>query len=175
MTTAVPLTCRDSCCIGIDTNWQELLSLIRTVHTNYLIICVQYQSDINLFLPGPALIIPNPGHQLHVGPPSSSPSRDTDIQLARTDPDSTRDRDMVWAVTMPSRQQSSLQSVCGPKPAKLTTICLALLSIWAMVVLIVHLEKKVSAVSSSLSSTEDKLKSMEDTASSYRWGHQNQD
>ena len=124
------------------------------------------QSDINLFLPGPALIIPNPGNQLHIGPLSPSPCRDLDIQLARTAQDTTRDR--VWAVTMPSRQQSSLQSVCGPKPAKVTTICMVLLSIWAMVVLIVHLEKKVSAVSSSLSSTEEKLKSMEDTASSYR-------
>jgi len=115
---------------------------------------------------GQALIIPNPGHHLHVGPPSSSPCTDPDIQLARTDPDSTRDR--VWAVTMPSRQQSSLQSVCGPNPAKLTTICMVLFSIWAMVVLIVHLEKKVSAVSSSLSSMEEKVRSMEDTASSYR-------
>ena len=119
-----------------------------------------------MFLPGPALIIPNPGHKLHIAPPFPSPCTDPDIQLAKTDPDSTRDR--VWAVTMPSRQQSSLQSVCGPKPAKVTTICFVLLSIWAMVVLIVHLEKKVSAVSSSLSSTEEKLKSLEDTASSYR-------
>ena len=124
------------------------------------------QSYINLFLPGSAQIIPNPGHQLHVGPRSHSPCTDLDIQIARTDPDSTRD--MVWAVTIPRRQQSSLQSVCGPAPAKVTTICMVLLSIWAMVVLIVHLEKKVSAVSSSLSSTEEKLRSMEDTASSYR-------
>jgi len=114
---------------------------------------------------GPAVIIPNPSHQLHVLTPSLTPSTNTDpdIQLARTDPEK------VWSVTtMPPTYISSLQSVCGPKPAKLTTICMAMLSIWAMVVLIIHLEKKVSAVSTTLSRTEDKLRTMEDTASSYR-------
>merc|ERR1719427_889709 len=43
-----------------------------------------------------------------------------------------------------------------------------MLSIWAMVVLTMHLDKKISAVTSSLSYTEDKLRTMEDTASSYR-------
>jgi len=111
---------------------------------------------------GPALIIPNPSHQLHVLTPNPSPCTDPDIQLAKTEPDK------VWAVTMPTRHLSSIQSVCGPKPAKITTICMAMLSIWAMVVLIVHLEKKVSAVTSTLSSTEEKLRTMEDSASSYR-------
>jgi len=113
---------------------------------------------------GPAVIIPNPSHQLHVLTPSPSPSTNTDpdIQLARPDPDK------VWSVTMPPTHLSSLQSVCGPKPAKLTTICMAMLSIWAMVVLIIHLEKKVSAVSTTLSRTEEKLRTMEDSASSYR-------
>merc|ERR1719431_1445366 len=116
---------------------------------------------------GPAVIIPNPSHQLHVLTPSLTPSTnntDPDIQLARSDPDK------VWSVTTlpPTHISSSLQSVCGPKPAKLTTICMAMLSIWAMVVLIIHLEKKVSAVSTTLSRTEDKLRTTEDTASSYR-------
>jgi len=114
---------------------------------------------------GPAVIIPNPSHQLHVLTPSLTPSTNTDpdIQLAMSDPEK------VWSVTtMPPTYISSLQSVCGPKPAKLTTICMAMLSIWAMVVLIIHLEKKVSAVSTTLSRTEDKLRTMEDTASSYR-------
>merc|ERR1719431_1039239 len=116
---------------------------------------------------GPAVIIPNPSHQLHVLTPSLTPSTnntDPDIQLARSDPDK------VWSVTTlpPTHISSSLQSVCGPKPAKLTTICMAMLSIWAMVVLIIHLEKKVSAVSSTLTRTEEKLRTMEDSSSSYR-------
>jgi len=115
---------------------------------------------------GPAVIIPNPSHQLHVVTPSLCPSThnsDPDIQLARPD------NEKVWSVaTLPPTHLSSIQSVCGPKPAKLTTICMAMLSIWAMVVLIIHLEKKVSAVSTTLSRTEDKLRTMEDTASSYR-------
>ena len=48
--------------------------------------------------------------------------------------------------------------MCGPRPAKLTSICLGILSIWVMVVLIIHLDKKVSGVNTSLSYTEDKLK-----------------
>merc|ERR1719427_705504 len=74
---------------------------------------------------GPAVIIPNPSHQLHVLTPSLTPSTnntDPDIQLARSDPDK------VWSVTTlpPTHISSSLQSVCGPKPAKLTTICMAM-------------------------------------------------
>ena len=33
--------------------------------------------------------------------------------------------------------------VCGHNPVKLTTICLVALSMWIMVVLIMHLDKKV--------------------------------
>eukprot|EP00092_Neocalanus_flemingeri_P083174 GFUD01104354.1.p1 GENE.GFUD01104354.1~~GFUD01104354.1.p1 ORF type:complete len:317 (-),score=126.24 GFUD01104354.1:63-1013(-) len=96
---------------------------------------------------------PQPVHQPHLATP------DPDIQLAESE----CGKGSVQAV-----HRSSIHSVCGPKPAKLTIICLVLLSIWAMVVLIVHLDRKVSDVSSSLALTEDKLRSMEDTADSYR-------
>lgn len=111
---------------------------------------------------GPAMIIPNPSHQVHVMSPPPTTHTDPDIQIAKPE------LDKVWSVARASSQVSSLQSVCGPKPAKLTTICMAMLSIWAMVVLIIHLEKKVSAVSSTLTRTEEKLRTMEDSASSSR-------
>jgi len=111
---------------------------------------------------GSAVIIPNPSHQVHVMSPSPTPHTDSDIQIAKPEVDK------VWSLPRASSQISSIQSVCGPKPAKLTTICMAMLSIWAMVVLIIHLEKKVSAVSSTLTRTEEKLRTMEDSASSYR-------
>jgi len=109
---------------------------------------------------GPSLTSANPAHHPHITTPCQ------DIQLARTQPEC--GKDSVWAVTMQRGQLSSIHSVCGPHPVKLTTICLVVLSIWAMVVLIIHLDKKVSVMNSSLSYTEDKLSTMEDTASSYR-------
>jgi len=109
---------------------------------------------------GPSPPSSNPAHHPHTATPCP------DIQLARTQPEC--GKDSVWAVTMQRGQLSSIHSVCGPHPVKLTTICLVVLSIWAMVVLIIHLDKKVSVMNSSLSYTEDKLSTMEDTASSYR-------
>jgi len=99
------------------------------------------------------LLATQPVHQSHLATP------DPDIQLAECE----SGKASVWGVARPGGQ-----SVCGPRPAKLTTICLAVLSIWVMVVLIIHLDKKLSAMTNSLSYTEDKLKNMEDTAISYR-------
>jgi len=124
----------------------------------------------------PVQIVIADRHRLGSSPSTANPSYHThiahiatpcpDIQLARTQPEC--GKDSVWAVTMQRGQLSSIHSVCGPHPVKLTTICLVVLSIWAMVVLIIHLDKKVSVMNSSLSYTEDKLSTMEDTASSYR-------
>jgi len=105
---------------------------------------------------GPVLTKSNPSHQQ---PITLAPG----IQLARTEPECS------WLERGGAGGRlSSIHSVCGPRPAKLTTICLLVLSIWVMVVLIIHLNMKVSLVTRSLSYTKDKLRSMEDTANSYR-------
>eukprot|EP00092_Neocalanus_flemingeri_P070781 GFUD01086908.1.p1 GENE.GFUD01086908.1~~GFUD01086908.1.p1 ORF type:complete len:271 (+),score=113.33 GFUD01086908.1:134-946(+) len=116
---------------------------------------------------GAALVVPTPlPHQPSAATPCPG---DPDIQLARTEPGCGWPvPGSVQAVPRPGGQLSSIHSVCGPKQAKVTIICLLALSIWTMVVLIMHLDKKVSVVNSSLSYTEDKLRTMEDTASSYR-------
>merc|ERR1719154_383384 len=100
-----------------------------------------------------ATVNPHPVHHPRLATP------DPDIQLAESE----CGKASVWAVARPGSH-----SVCGPRPAKLTTICMVVLSIWVMVVLIIHLEKKLSVMTSSLSYTEDKLRTMEDTANSYR-------
>ena len=60
---------------------------------------------------------------------------DPDIQLAESE--------CGQGSVQSDRHLSSIHSVCGPKPVKLTLVCLVMLSIWAMVVLIMHLDKKV--------------------------------
>jgi hypothetical protein len=61
--------------------------------------------------------------------PLASP--DPEIQLAK--PESGKSNILV----------KTKSGVCGHNPVKLTTICLVALSMWIMVVLLMHLDKKV--------------------------------
>jgi len=63
---------------------------------------------------------------------------------------------------------SKLQLVCGPKPGRVSGICFILALMWGLMVLLLHLERKVSSVSSSLEAREQDLKKLEDRESSYR-------
>jgi len=70
--------------------------------------------------------------------------------------------------TMESGRVSSLQAMCGHKPAKLTALCLVVLTIWSMVVLIIHLDRKVSEVGISVEITQEKLRTLKESDSIYR-------
>ena len=67
--------------------------------------------------------------QTKIFPPLATP--DTDIQLV--EPESGKSSILV----------KTKSGVCGHNPVKLTTICLVALSMWIMVVLLMHLDKKV--------------------------------
>ena len=59
-------------------------------------------------------------------------------------------------------------SVCGPSPLRVSVLCLLVISFWALLVLILHLDKKVASVQDSLASTEQLLLNMEDSATLFR-------
>ena len=70
---------------------------------------------------------------------------------------------------MESGPLSSTQVMCGHNPAKLTALCLVVLTIWSMVVLIIHLDRKVSEVGISVEITQDKLRTIKESFSIHRW------
>jgi len=84
-------------------------------------------------------------------------SPDPDIQLADPPPLS----------SSPSKS-STLQSMCGPKPAKVAIICLVVVSIWAAWVVVIHLNKKIDILNEDLSQSSHKMKSMDDASVLYR-------
>jgi len=63
---------------------------------------------------------------------------------------------------------SSIHTVCGPRPARITAGCLLVLSLWAAFMLLIHMNKKIDNLSTSLESTNEKLKTMEEVGEEYR-------
>jgi len=115
------------------------------------------------------VVLPNPyqaslvtqAAQARLSPP------DPDIQLAEADlnPPHFRTR------RLPSSNLthlSSIHTVCGPRPARITAGCLLVLSLWAAFMLLIHMNKKIDNLSTSLESTNDKLKTMEEVNEDYR-------
>lgn len=82
---------------------------------------------------------------------------DPDIQLADPSP-----------LSASPDKSSTLQSMCGPKPAKVAIICLVVVSIWAAWVVVIHLNKKVDILNEALSQSSHKMKSMDDSALLFR-------
>ena len=68
----------------------------------------------------------------------------------------------------PRVRDGGCYSVCGPSPLKVSVICLLVISFWILLVLIMHLDKKVTNVQMSLDSTEDLLETMKDSAAAFR-------
>ena len=58
--------------------------------------------------------------------------------------------------------------MCGPSPLRVSVICLLVISFWILLVLIMHLEKKVTNVQMSLDNTEDLLATIKDSAAAFR-------
>lgn len=94
---------------------------------------------------------------------STGESSHLDIQIATTDSEG-RNRSSSLASCDPT----SCQSTCGPNPSRITLICLLILSIWVMAVLLMHLDKKLAISTEKLDDTNEKIKSLEDTAVIFR-------
>ena len=113
-------------------------------------------------------------------PKSSSNTLDRtshlDIQIASNDNSS----------SLTSCDLTSCQSACGPNPSKITLTCvlvcwdwanickswklffMQILSIWVMAILLMHLDKKLALSSEALEATNEKMKSLEDSAVIFR-------
>lgn len=107
------------------------------------------------------VVLPNPYQSSLVAQARLSPA-DPDIQLA--EPQRFRARRLPSSLT----QLSSIHTVCGPRPARISAACLLVLSIWAAFMLLIHMNKKIDHLSTTLDSTNDKLKTMEEVGEEYR-------
>lgn len=111
------------------------------------------------------VVLPNPYLPSLVTQGSSRVSPpDPDIQLAEVEAPVYRTRRVPSSFTSPS----SLHTVCGPRPARITAACLLVLSLWATFMLLIHINKKIDNLSSSLESTNEKLKTMEEMNEEFR-------
>ena len=68
----------------------------------------------------------------------------------------------------PRDRDGGCYSVCGPSPLRVSVICLLVISFWILLVLIMHLDKKVTNVQKSLDNTEDLLATIKDSAAAFR-------
>jgi len=66
--------------------------------------------------------------------------------------------------TCGSCSTSSVGTLCGPNPKKITLICIFVTFIWMMAVFIIHLDKKLSLTTESLSETQQKIKTIQDSS-----------
>lgn len=102
----------------------------------------------------------------------ASSERDTPARLA------TPDHDIQLAE--PKRQvslrslggggleQLGLGSVCGPSPAKITKICIVVLSIWVSWIFLIHLSRRAGELADRLDESEQSLRSLERDSQAFR-------
>jgi len=134
--------------------------------------------------PHPAIIIspkdsPRGSIQLTTVPPSKLTTvrlatPDPDIQLAEVETVGVHGSRHKRRPTCPSSswsdnyQISSLQTVCGPNPKMVTSLCVIVLSIWASWMLLIHMNKKIDILTTVLTETQDKINTMEDSSMVFR-------
>ena len=62
-----------------------------------------------------------------------------------------------------------LRTLCGPHPAKISLVCVLVISVWLMAVLVMHLDKKLSLTTETLAHTRNKIQLIQDAAEGDRW------
>jgi len=113
-----------------------------------------------------------------VGKPNQDTRTSTqyaDIQLAEVETITEKNRksmDQKPSKVLNSSHQkyqiSSLQTLCGPNPAKISTICVIVLSVWAAGMMLFHLNKKIDVLTTNMAETHENIKSMEDSQRAFR-------
>ena len=56
----------------------------------------------------------------------------------------------------------SLRALCGPNPAKISLVCVLVISVWLMAVLVIHLDKKLALTTETLEDTREKIQNIQD-------------
>ena len=95
-------------------------------------------------------------------------SSSSDIQIA-AESDLSRER-ARFSLEASSCSSSSLRALCGPNPAKISLVCVLVISVWLMAVLVMHLDKKLSLTTESLEETREKIQTIQDAVEGDRWG-----
>ena len=95
-------------------------------------------------------------------------SSSSDIQIA-AESDLSRER-ARFTLEASSCSSSSLRALCGPNPAKISLVCVLVISVWLMAVLVMHLDKKLSLTTETLEDTREKIQTIQDAVEGDRWG-----
>ena len=77
-------------------------------------------------------------------------SSSSDIQIA-AESELSRERARFSLET----SSPSLRALCGPNPAKISLVCVLVISVWLMAVLVIHLDKKLALTTDTLEDTVD--------------------
>lgn len=110
------------------------------------------------------ILAPSPHHRPLRA--SASSGSEVDIQIASEAELGTRGRGHSLVVSPCSA--GSLRTLCGPHPAKISLVCVLVISVWLMAVLVMHLDKKLSLASETLTDTKDKLQLIQNSDASRR-------
>lgn len=95
-------------------------------------------------------------------------SSSSDIQIA-AESDLSRER-ARFSLEASSCSSSSLRALCGPNPAKISLVCVLVISVWLMAVLVMHLDKKLSLTTETLEDTREKIQTIQDAVEGDRCG-----
>ena len=84
-------------------------------------------------------------------------SSSSDIQIA-AESELSRERARFSLET----SSPSLRALCGPNPAKISLVCVLVISVWLMAVLVIHLDKKLALTTDTLEDTREKIQNIQD-------------
>ena len=95
-------------------------------------------------------------------------SSSSDIQIA-AETELSRER-ARFSLEASSCSSSSLRVLCGPHPAKISLVCVLVISVWLMAVFVMHLDKKLSLTTEALEDTREKIQTIQDAVEGDRCG-----
>jgi len=96
-------------------------------------------------------------------------SSSSDIQIA-AESELSRERARFSLET----SSPSLRALCGPNPAKISLVCVLVISVWLMAVLVIHLDKKLALTTETLEDTREKIQNIQDAVEGDRHETQQQ-
>ena len=110
-------------------------------------------------------------HILQASPGAMHRLRDSsssDIQIA-AETELSRER-ARFSLEASSCSSSSVRALCGPHPAKISLVCVLVISVWLMAVFVMHLDKKLSLTTEALEDTKEKIQTIQDAVEGDRCG-----
>jgi len=114
-------------------------------------------------------------HILQASPGAMHRLRDSsssDIQIA-AETELSRER-ARFSLEASSCSSSSVRALCGPHPAKISLVCVLVISVWLMAVFVMHLDKKLSLTTEALEDTKEKIQTIQDAVEGDRHETQQQ-